>query len=53
MFAALRDRFPRFYAFLARVFTRENLLAVLLALLLILIYITTAADAPIWLYQGF
>ena len=53
MIAAIRERFPRFYAFLARIFSLENLLALLLAVILILIYITTAADAPTWLYQGF
>lgn len=53
MFAALRGKYPRFHAVLARVFSRENILALLLALILILIYITTAGDAPLWLYQGF
>jgi hypothetical protein len=38
---------------LRKVFSRENLLALLIALLLIAIYIATAADAPLWVYQGF
>lgn len=35
------------------VFNLENLIAILLALLLIAIYIATATDAPLWVYQGF
>jgi hypothetical protein len=53
MITELRDRYPRLAAILSRIFSRENLLAVLIALILIGIYITTAADAPVWLYQGF
>jgi len=34
-------------------FTRENLLAVLLCLILILLVIFTADTSPIWIYQGF
>jgi preprotein translocase subunit SecF len=38
---------------LGLIFSRENLLALVIALLLIAIFITTAADAPRWVYQGF
>ncbi len=53
MIAALRDKFPQLFAILAAIFSKENLLALLIALILIAIYITTATDAPVWLYQGF
>ncbi len=35
------------------IFTRENLLALLLALILILLVIFTAETSPTWIYQGF
>lgn len=35
------------------VFTRENLLAVLLCLILIALVIFTADTSPTWIYQGF
>ena len=34
-------------------FTRENLLAVLLCLILIALVIFTADTSPTWIYQGF
>ncbi len=34
-------------------FTKENLLAVLLCLILILLVIFTADASPTWIYQGF
>jgi hypothetical protein len=34
-------------------FTRENLLAVLLCLILIALAIFTADTSPAWIYQGF
>ncbi|MGB8983648.1 MAG: hypothetical protein WCC12_17395 [Anaerolineales bacterium] len=34
-------------------FTRENLLAVLLCLILIAMIIFTADTSPTWIYQGF
>lgn len=34
-------------------FTRENLLALLLCLILILLVIFTADTSPTWIYQGF
>jgi hypothetical protein len=34
-------------------FTRENLLAVLLCLILIALLIFTADTSPTWIYQGF
>ena len=36
-----------------RLFSRENLLALALALILTLLVIVTADDAPLWIYQGF
>jgi hypothetical protein len=38
---------------LRKVFTRENLYAVLLCLLLIALLIVTADQTPQWIYQGF
>lgn len=36
-----------------KVFSRENLYALLLCLILIAIVIMTASQAPQWIYQGF
>jgi hypothetical protein len=36
-----------------RIFSRENLYALLLCLILIAILILTADQAPQWIYQGF
>lgn len=36
-----------------KLFTRENLYALLLCLILIAIFILTADQAPLWIYQGF
>ncbi len=36
-----------------RAFSRENLLALLLALILIALVIFTADTSPAWIYQGF
>lgn len=36
-----------------RLLTRENLLAIALCLLIILLFIVTADSAPQWIYQGF
>lgn len=36
-----------------RFLTRENLAALLLCLLAILLVIVTADNAPTWIYQGF
>ncbi len=36
-----------------KLFSRENLTAVLLCLLVILLLIVTADSAPTWIYQGF
>lgn len=35
------------------VFSRENLAALLLCLLMIALVIVTADSAPLWIYQGF
>jgi hypothetical protein len=39
--------------FVRRVFSRENIYALLLCLLLIAILILTVDQAPQWIYQGF
>lgn len=36
-----------------RLFSRENLLALLLCLILIALVIMSAGTAPLWIYQGF
>jgi len=36
-----------------RLFSRENLWALLLALALILLVILTSDSSPLWIYQGF
>jgi hypothetical protein len=36
-----------------RLFTRENLIALALCLMLIALVIVTADSAPQWIYQGF
>lgn len=38
---------------LQRIFSRENLYALLLCLILIALTILTADQAPQWIYQGF
>ncbi len=38
---------------LQRIFTRENLIALAVCLILILLVIATADSAPQWIYQGF
>jgi len=37
----------------SRLFTRENLWALILCLILVSLVILTASSAPIWIYQGF
>lgn len=37
----------------ARLFSRENLLALLLCLILIAVIVMTSDTAPRWIYQGF
>ena len=37
----------------ARLFSRENLFALLLTLILIMVVIATADTSPQWIYQGF
>ena len=36
-----------------RLFTRENLWALVFCLILVVLVILTASSAPIWIYQGF
>lgn len=36
-----------------RLFTRENLFALFLALIVIVLIVLTADSAPTWIYQGF
>ncbi len=38
---------------LRKIFTRENVFALILCLVLILLVIVTADSAPQWIYQGF
>lgn len=38
---------------LGRIFSRENLFALALCLIVILLVIVTTDDAPLWIYQGF
>lgn len=38
---------------LHRLFSRENVWALLLACILILLIIVTADSSPLWIYQGF
>jgi hypothetical protein len=42
-----------FKTILARIFSRENLLALALALIAIALVISTADVTPQWIYQGF
>jgi hypothetical protein len=35
------------------IFTCENLWAVVICLILVILVILTASSAPIWIYQGF
>jgi hypothetical protein len=53
MIASFRENFPRLYSLITSIFSRENILALVIALILVAIYVTTAGDAPTWLYQGF
>jgi hypothetical protein len=39
--------------FLRRLFSRENLWALLLCLLILALAVLTADSAPLWIYQGF
>ena len=38
---------------LRRIFSRENLWALLLCLIVLAVIIFTADSAPLWIYQGF
>jgi hypothetical protein len=38
---------------MGKLFSRENLLALILALLIILLVVMTASSSPQWIYQGF
>jgi hypothetical protein len=42
-----------FQSLLQRIFSRENLIAAALCLMLIAIIILTSDDSPQWIYQGF
>ena len=44
---------PGWPHWLARLLTRENLVALALCLILIALVIATADSAPQWIYQGF
>jgi hypothetical protein len=43
----------RLYEVIKRVFSKENLWALALALMLIALVIFTADSSPLWIYQGF
>jgi hypothetical protein len=43
----------RLHEVMKRVFSRENLWALALALMLIALVIFTADSTPLWIYQGF
>lgn len=45
--------FPFSFPMLSRIFSRENLIALALCLLLAALVIVTADSAPQWIYQGF
>lgn len=36
-----------------RVFSKENLWALALALIVVFLVILSSSDAPLWIYQGF
>jgi hypothetical protein len=36
-----------------KVFTRENLWALILCIILLILVIATADSSPMWIYQGF
>jgi hypothetical protein len=38
---------------LRRIFSKENLWALVLAIALVLLVIVTADSSPLWIYQGF
>ena len=38
---------------MSRLFSRENLIALALCLIVILVIIATTSSAPQWIYQGF
>ncbi len=38
---------------LARLFSRENLFALILCLIVVLLIVVTADSSPRWIYQGF
>ncbi len=38
---------------LARLFSRENLFALVLCLIVVLLIVVTADSSPRWIYQGF
>jgi hypothetical protein len=41
------------HPWLRRIFSRENLLALFLCLILIALVIATATNIPTWIYQGY
>lgn len=49
----LKGRKTMFRNVLARLFSRENLLALGFCLFLILLTIFSSSDTPQWIYQGF
>jgi hypothetical protein len=45
--------YVRLYEVIKRVFSKENLWALALALMLVALVIFTADSSPLWIYQGF
>ncbi|NLF51871.1 MAG: hypothetical protein GX577_12110 [Leptolinea sp.] len=45
--------YVRLYEVMKRLLSRENLWALVLALMLITLVIFTADSSPLWIYQGF
>jgi hypothetical protein len=43
----------RLYEVIHRIFSKENLWALALALMLVALVIFTADSTPLWIYQGF
>jgi hypothetical protein len=49
----MNEKTPETLSWRARLFSRENLIAALLCLILLAIVVLTSDTAPQWIYQGF
>ena len=45
--------YVRLYEVIKRLFSKENLWALALAMMLVALFIFTADSTPLWIYQGF